>query len=338
MNVLVTGAGGFIGGHLVKRLVEEGNDVTAVDIKPLTEWWQVHGDALNFVKDISTIEDAAFVCSGRMRKGKPTEPIEEVYHLAADMGGIGFIERNKLECMLSVKGTISMLEASVHCGVDRFFYASSACVYPLYHQNRPDVAGLREDMAYPADPEDGYGWEKLFCERLCRHFEEETPLKTRVARYHNVFGPHGTWIGGREKAPAAICRKVAYAKAVLGRTILLWGDGDQTRSFIYVDDAVEGTIKLMRSDCDWPTNIGSEHMVTISELAQMVMKIAGVELNMVWDPGQPKGVRGRNADLTLARERLHWEPKVSLVNGLIMTYPWVEQQVLNNAASDDRTE
>lgn len=332
-NVLVTGAGGFIGGHLVGRLLADGDAVTAVDVKPRVEWHQAHLGALCFDR---------LDCAGRDQLGivnSASGPYDEVYHLAADMGGIGFIEGNKLRCMLSVLITVNVLRSAVEYGWERVFYASSACVYPAHLQREADVAALREHDAYPADPEDGYGWEKLFGERLARHFGEETGVETRVARYHNVYGPYGTWDGGREKSPAAICRKVAelVLRAERGESrleddgpdnwITVWGDGKQTRSFTYVTDAVEGTLRLMRSDVREPLNVGSSELVTIDQLVDVVALTAGVDVEKRYLPDAPKGVRGRNSDNALIRRHLDWEPTTSLASGIASTYAWVADQV-----------
>jgi nucleoside-diphosphate-sugar epimerase len=315
--VVVTGAGGFIGGWLVNALVEDGARVRAVDAKPVERWHQVSADAENLVLD-SRLGDA---CDCAL------EGSTAVYNLAADMGGIGFIEGNRARCMLSVLINTHLLEAAVKHEVERYFYASSACVYPAYRQDHADVQALREADAYPAMPEDGYGWEKLFSERMCRHFSEDYGLTTRVARYHNVYGPHGTWTGGREKAPAAICRKVAEAVVYGHNQIEIWGDGRQTRSFMYIDDCIEGTLRIMASDIEEPINLGSSQMVTIDELVDSVEEIAGVELVRRYDPRAPKGVRGRNSDNAMILERLGWEPSISLYEGLEQTYRWIHGRV-----------
>ncbi|MEZ5062913.1 MAG: NAD-dependent epimerase/dehydratase family protein [Solirubrobacterales bacterium] len=315
--VLVAGAGGFIGGHLVARLLSEGHEVRAADIKPLDEWFQIHDAAENVRLDLTRAENCDRAVDG----------IADVYNLASDMGGMGFIENNKALCMLSVLINTHLLMSAKDGGCERYFYASSACVYPDYRQSETFNPGLKESDAYPAMPEDGYGWEKLFSERLCRHFLEDFGLQTRSFRYHNVYGPHGTWTGGREKAPAAISRKVAEAK--LGGTgrIPIWGDGKQSRSFMYIDDCVEGTRRLMESDVTEPLNLGSDEMVTIDELVSIVEDIAGVELERVYDTSAPQGVRGRNSDNDLIKERLGWAPSVSLRAGLEETYRWVYDQV-----------
>jgi GDP-D-mannose 3',5'-epimerase len=316
-GVVVTGAGGFIGGHLVKRLLAEGKTVRAIDRKPLHEWYQLHDGAGNLVGDVSLAD-----CCHRLLDGGA----EEVYHLAADMGGMGFIENNKSACMLSVLSSTHMLLAARDAEVGRYFYSSSACVYAANRQTESDVSPLCEEDAYPAMPEDGYGWEKLFSERMARHFREDYGVATRVARYHNVYGPHGTWTGGREKAPAAACRKVALAVLTGGREVEIWGDGEQTRSFTYIDDCIEGTLRLTRSEHADPVNIGSDRLVSINQLYAIVQQIAGVTLRHRHVPG-PLGVRGRNSDNTRIRKELGWEPQHSLSEGLEATYRWVYDQV-----------
>ncbi|MCU1353202.1 MAG: chmD [Acidimicrobiales bacterium] len=316
-DVLVTGAGGFIGGHLVDRLLQEGQSVRAADCKPFGEWYQVHGDADNRVLDLSRLEDSRVA----------TEGVRDVFNLAADMGGMGFIENNKALCMLSVLQSTHVLLAAKDAGAERLFYSSSACVYPGEAQTTPNPAPLREDMAYPADPEDGYGWEKLFSERMARHFAEDFALETRVARYHNVYGPYGTYVGGREKAPAAICRKVIEAQLSGSGTIEIWGDGEQSRSFMFIDDCVDGTRRLMASDFADPLNIGSTEMVTINQLVDLVEKVAGTSLARTYVLDAPQGVRGRNSDNALIREVLGWEPTTSLEDGIEHTYRWIYDQM-----------
>jgi GDP-D-mannose 3', 5'-epimerase len=323
-SVLVTGAGGFIGGHLVARLRDEGvSRIRAVDVKPLDEWYQVFPDVENIVADLQLLE----ACH------KAVDGIDTVFNMAADMGGMGFIENNKALCMLSVLVSTHMLVAAREAGVERLFYSSSACVYAAGKQSTPEVEPLREDDAYPAMPEDGYGWEKLFSERMCRHFAEDFGIETRVARYHNVYGPDGTWDGGREKAPAAICRKVAQAVESGRHTIEIWGDGQQTRSFTYIDDCLDGTLRLTASDVEEPLNIGSDQLVTINQLVDIVEEIAGVQLERNYKLDAPQGVRGRNSDNTLIKERLGWAPSVSLEDGLAETYRWVHEQVRTGATS-----
>jgi GDP-D-mannose 3', 5'-epimerase len=315
--VLVTGAGGFIGGHLVARLLREGARVRAVDIKPLERWYQLHEEAENIEADLRRREPCLAV----------TEGVAELYNLAADMGGMGFIELNKAACMLSVLINTHLLEAARLCEVERYFFSSSACVYAADKQLSPEVEPLKEADAYPAMPEDGYGWEKLFSERMCRHFAEDFGLKTRIARFHNVYGPHGTFEGGREKAPAAICRKVAEAKLSSHHEIEVWGDGQQTRSFTYIDDCVEGTVRLTDSEITEPLNIGSSELVTINQLIDAVEQIAGIEVERRYNSSAPQGVRGRNSDNTLIRGGLGWEPQISLAEGLERTYRWIYDQL-----------
>ncbi len=316
-TVLVTGAGGFIGGHLVRSLVEAGRDVRAVDLRAPEDWHQRLPEADNRSLDLRE----AAACHAASRG------IDEVYNLAADMGGMGFIERNKARCMLSVLINTQLLEAARRTDVQRFFFSSSACVYAQDKQLSTDVVALRESDAYPAMPEDGYGWEKLFSERMCHHFSEDFGLQTRIARFHNVYGPHGAWTGGREKAPAAICRKVAEAAASGRHEIEIWGDGQQTRSFTYIDDCVEGTRRIMDSDVAEPLNVGSSELVSIDDLVSLVEDVAGVTLVRRYVPDAPRGVRGRNSDNTLIRERLGWEPTTPLRSGLEATYRWVHDQL-----------
>jgi nucleoside-diphosphate-sugar epimerase len=316
-RVLVAGGGGFIGGHLVRSLLDDGIEVRSVDVKPLPDWHQVFPEAENLVLDLRE----------RAASERAVDGVHEVYNLAADMGGIGYIEGNKAMCMLSVLINTHLLRAAQLADVDRYFYASSACVYAADKQLDPDVTALRESDAYPAMPEDGYGWEKLFGERMCRHFAEDFGLKTRVGRYHNVYGPHGTWDGGREKVPAAICRKVARAKASGDHTIEVWGDGHQTRSFTYIDDCIVGTRALMASDVAEPLNIGSASLVTINELVDLAAEIAGIEVTRVHDLSAPQGVRGRNSDNTRIKALLGWEPQITLREGLGTTYEWIADQV-----------
>jgi len=312
-TIVVAGAGGFIGGHLVATLRDKDRPVRAVDIKPMDQWYQAFDDVDNRVADLKLRDECMRACQGA----------DTVYQLAADMGGMGFIENNKGLCMLSVLTNTHMLQAAHAAGVRRFFYSSSACVYNADKQRSEDVVALREEDAYPAMPEDGYGWEKLFSERMCRHFREDFGLTTRVARYHNVYGPHGTWEGGREKAPAAICRKVIHAKATGDHRIEIWGDGHQTRSFMYIDDCVKGTLAITASDILEPINLGSSELVTINQLVDIVEDIAGVRLERRYNLGAPKGVNGRNSDNTRIRRELGWEPSTTLRDGLEKTYRWI---------------
>ena len=317
-RTLVAGAGGFIGGHMVRALRGRGVAIRAVDRKPLHNWHQRFDDVENVVADVSLLENAHRACA----------EVHEVYQFAADMGGMGFIELNKAACMLSVLTSTHMLVAANAAGAKRFFYASSACVYNADKQRSTEVVPLKEEDAYPALPEDGYGWEKLFSERMCRHFREDFGLQTRVARYHNVYGPSGTWEGGREKAPAAICRKVIEAKYRRSPTIEIWGDGSQTRSFMYIDDCIKGTQDILRSDILDPINLGSSELVTINQLVDLAEDIANVKLERRYKLDAPKGVNGRNSDNTLIRQRLGWEPSIQLRDGMSRTYAWIEQEWL----------
>jgi len=313
MTILVAGAGGFIGGQLVRDLEQQRLAVRAVDRKPYEEWYYRSSSAENSICDLKEI----VACR------EATKGIQEVYNLAADMGGMGFIEHNKALCMLSVLINTHLLLASRESGVKRFFFSSSACVYPDYRQKLTDVEALKESDAYPAMAEDGYGWEKLFSERMCRHFREDFGLETRVGRYHNVYGPYGTWDGGREKAPAAISRKVAMAIINGKREIEIWGDGKQTRSFMYIDDCLKGTQLLTRSDFVEPLNIGSDEMVSINQLVDIVESIAGVKLKRNYKLDAPLGVRGRNSDNALIKQVLGWVPSTKLRDGMEKTYRWV---------------
>ncbi len=317
--IVVAGGGGFIGGHLVADLLRQGySRVRAVDCKPLDAWWQVFPEVENRQLDLRLRED----CDTALRGAAV------VYNLAADMGGMGFIENNKALCMLSVLINTHLLQAAQSYGVERYFYASSACVYAADKQRSPKVIPLREEDAYPAMPEDGYGWEKLFSERMCRHFREDFGIATRVARFHNVYGPNGSWEGGREKAPAAVCRKVAEAKLTGRHEIEIWGDGHQTRSFQYIDDCVKGTQMILHSDILEPINLGSDELVTINGLVDIVEEIAGVRLKRRYNLNAPKGVNGRNSDNTRIRALLDWAPNTRLRDGLEKTYAWVYDQVV----------
>jgi nucleoside-diphosphate-sugar epimerase len=317
MTMLVTGAGGFIGGALVSDLLRSGLAVRAVDRKPLDQWYVVESAAENHVLDLQDLANCKRAVQG----------CTQVYNLAADMGGMGFIETHKAECMLSVLINTHMLMASRDEGVERYFFSSSACVYAAEHQTDPDVTALKESDAYPAMPEDGYGWEKLFSERMCRHFLEDFGLQTRVARYHNVYGPNGTYEGGREKAPAAICRKVAQAVLNGNHEIEIWGDGKQTRSFMYIDDCVRGTRMIMDGDSPEPVNLGSSELVTIDDLTSIVEHVADIRLKRNYNLGAPQGVRGRNSDNTMIKSTLGWEPATSLAEGMEKTYGWIAAQV-----------
>jgi len=315
-NALVCGAGGFIGSHLVKRLKNEGFWVRGVDLKS-PEFDQTHADDF-IVGDLRDIE----VCRSAVDRH-----FDEVYQLAADMGGAGFIFTGENDAHImhnSAMVNLNILETCFRNNVKRIFYSSSACMYPEYNQLEPDNPLLAEDSAYPADPDSEYGWEKLFSERLYLAYHRNHGMEVRIARYHNIFGPQGTWCDGREKAPAAMCRKVAETPD--NEEIEMWGDGKQTRSFLYIDECLDGSQRLLRSDWTGPVNIGSEEMVTINQLAQMVMEIAGKKLSIKHVPG-PQGVRGRNSDNRLIQEKLEWKPSLPLVEGLRKTYAWIEAQV-----------
>ncbi len=316
---LVTGAGGFIGGHLVKALLSKGHAVRAVDQKAKDQWWQLNPQAENLQLDLKLLESCRTACKGTTH----------VYNLAADMGGMGFIETHKAECMMSVLVSTHVLQASKEAGTQRYFYSSTACVYAADKQTSANVIPLKETDAYPAMPEDGYGWEKLFSERLCRHYREDYGINTRVARYHNVYGPNGTWSGGREKAPAAVCRKVITAKLSGNHEIEIWGTGEQTRSFMFIDDCLKGTQAIMNSDILEPINLGSDELVTINGLVDIVESIAGIKLKRNYKLDAPKGVNGRNSDNTLIKQKLGWAPDIKLRAGLEKTYAWIYDQIVN---------
>ncbi len=320
--ILIAGGGGFIGGWLAQDLRSKGfTDIRSVDVKPLNEWHQVVPEFDNQVLDLQLLEDCRMAVRGRA----------QIFNLAADMGGMGFIENNKAACMLSSLINTHLLQSARDEESERFFFSSSACVYNADKQKETNVVPLTEADAYPAMPEDGYGWEKLFSERMVRHFEEDFGISGRVARYHNVYGPHGTWDGGREKAPAAVSRKVAQAVISGDHSIEIWGDGEQTRSFTYIEDTLHGTELLMWSEVSEPLNIGSDQLVTINELVSIVEDIAGITLKRNYLLDAPKGVRGRNSDNTLIKDKLDWAPHISLQEGMEKTYRWVYNQVLNVA-------
>jgi nucleoside-diphosphate-sugar epimerase len=322
VDAVVTGAGGFIGGHLVAALLAEGKSVRAIDIKDLADWCQVHPDAESVQGDVSLLETARSAVAGA----------SEVYNLAADMGGMGFIENNKAACMLSVLTSTHVLLAARDAGVGRYFYSSSACVYAAEHQTSPDVVALKEADAYPAMPEDGYGWEKLFSERMARHFLEDFGTQTRVARFHNIYGEYGTYEGGREKAPAAICRKVATAAITGDHSIEIWGDGKQTRTFTYIADCVKGTRLITDGEYSEPVNLGSDELVTINQMVDIVEQIAGVTLERNYNLTAPQGVRGRSSDNTEMIRRYGWAPSTTLADGLERTYRWVFDEVKRSIA------
>jgi len=317
--VVVCGAGGFIGGHLVADLLKQGRTrIRAVDIKPLDEWFQLFPGVENVRADLREREACL----------RALEGAEVVYDLAADMGGMGFIETHKAACMISVLINTHLLLAAREHRPSRYFYSSSACVYAADKQVSTDVVPLKESDAYPAMPEDGYGWEKLFSERMCRHFREDFGVEARVARFHNVYGPHGSWEGGREKAPAAICRKVIMAKLSGRHEIEIWGDGSQTRSFMYIDDCLHGMQAITASDILEPINLGSSELVTVNGLVDLVEDIAGLKLKRHYKLDAPKGVNGRNSDNTRIKELLGWEPSIRLRDGMEKTYAWIHDEIV----------
>jgi len=318
-NVLVTGAGGFIGHHLVKRLVKDGYNVRGVDLKyPEYE----PSDSKDFeILDLRSVDNCI----------KATKDIDLVYNLAADMGGIGYIQTNHADLTKNnVLINTNMLDASKQNSVKKFLFSSSACIYPQYKQSEPDVTPLKETDAYPADPEPGYGWEKLFTEEMCKYYKKDLGLETRIVRFHNVYGSLGTYDGGKEKAPAATCRKVALCED--NGEVEVWGDGNQTRSFIYVDDCVEGLIRIMASDYSEPLNLGTDEMVTINELFDIVAVIASKKIKKKHDLTKPQGVRGRNSDNTLLKETISWEPQITLNEGLSTTYTWIQEELRKNGS------
>ena len=330
MHCLVAGAGGFIGGHLVKRLLADGHTVIGADIKPLSRWWQRHDGAIPLPSvDLRLRQQGYHVFA---EEG----PFDRVYNLASDMGGIGFIENNRAVCMQSVLINTHLLQLARDTRVGRYFYASSACVYHAEKQNTITAVALKESDAYldgkGAMPEDGYGWEKLFSERMCRHFREDYGLQTRIARFHNVYGTCESWNDGREKAPAALCRKVAEAKQTRAEELEVWGNGTNMRSFCYIDDCVEGIVRLTESDYVDPVNIGSAQVVSVDTLLTTIENQAGYRLRRVYASEKPQGVQCRNSDNTLCREVLDWAPLTTLKDGLAKTYPWIEEQVKNGKA------
>ncbi len=314
---LICGAGGFIGGHLVSNLLKEGHQVVAADIKPKEYWFQLFDEVENHSLDLKEIDNCL----------KVSKSVDFIYNMACNMGGMGFIENNKAECMLSVLINTNLLRASISNNVKKFFFSSSACVYNADKQKKTFIPSLKESDAYPAMPEDGYGWEKLFSERMCRHFTEDFGLETRVARYHNVYGPIGTYDGGREKAPAALCRKIINAKNQNLAEIEVWGDGEQTRSFLYIDDCIDATKKLFESDCRDVLNIGSEEQVSINQMIDIIQEISDFKPKRNYLLDKPKGVRGRSSNNELIKKKLNWNFKISLKDGLSSTYEWIHNQI-----------
>tara|TARA_B110000003_G_C16650120_1_gene533810 strand:+ start:2716 stop:3711 length:996 start_codon:yes stop_codon:yes gene_type:complete len=313
MKYLVCGAGGFIGGHLIRELMDDGHEVVCADIKPLEMWFQFFDKNKNFSLDLKEYDNCL----------KVTEGVDYIYNLACNMGGMGYIENNKAECMLSVLINTNLLRACLTNKVKKYLYSSSACVYNGQKQKKVFIEGLKEEDAYPAEPEDGYGWEKLFSERMCRHFYEDFGLDTRVVRYHNVYGPLGTFDGGREKAPAALCRKIATAKMENEKSIEVWGDGEQTRTFMYINDCVEGTKKIFNSDFKDPLNLGSDEQVSINQMIEIIEKIADFKIEKNYLLDKPKGVRGRSSDNSKITKELGWSPSIKLSKGLEETYKWI---------------
>jgi nucleoside-diphosphate-sugar epimerase len=316
--IVITGAGGFIGGYLTADFINQGfKKIRAIDIKPLDQWYQRFPEVENIQADLQSPESCETACKNG----------HYVFNLAADMGGMGFIEHNKAACMLSVLINTNLLLAAQKYSIERFFFSSSACVYAAHKQVVADLTALKEEDAYPAMPEDGYGWEKLFSERMCRHFREDYGLKTRMARYHNVYGPIGTFEGGREKAPAALCRKIIQAKLSGKHEIEIWGDGEQSRSFMYIDDCIYGTKAILNSEITEPLNLGSSELVTINQLVEIIEEIAQIKVKKNHLLNAPLGVRGRNSDNTLIKQKLGWEPSITLRAGLEKTYAWIYDQM-----------
>ncbi len=320
-KVLVTGAGGFIGGHLVSKLIKKNFKVICVDIKPKNDWFQIFKKAQNYSADLNNFHDCI----------KFTKNIDYVFNLSCNMGGMGFIETNKAACMTSVLINTNLLRSSVINKVKRYLFSSSACVYNANKQKSLNNPGLKERDAYPADPEDGYGWEKLFSERMCRHYEEDYGLQVRIVRLHNVYGPFGTYAGGREKAPAAICRKIAEAKLKNNKKIDVWGDGKQTRSFMFIDDCIEGILKIFFNKYSNPINLGSSERVSINQMINIIEKISSFNVKKKYLLNKPKGVRGRSSDNKLIKKIIGWEPNTKLQNGLKYTYNWIYEELTQNS-------
>ena len=319
MKCLIAGGGGFIGGHLMKRLQLDGHEIICADIKPISSWFQLSDKNKNLSLDLKDFKNCLQVCDG----------VDYIFNLACNMGGMGYIENNKAECMLSVLINTNLLRAGLQNKIKKYYFSSSACVYNASKQNDTFIVGLKEEDAYPAMPEDGYGWEKLFSERMCRHFYEDFGLNVRIARYHNIYGPEGTYDGGREKAPAALCRKIINAKLKKEKNIEVWGDGKQTRSFLYIDDCIEATMSVFNSDFTDVFNIGSEEQVSINQMIDKIEKIADHKVERKYDISKPKGVRGRSSDNSLINSKINWSPKFSLNDGLEKTYNWIYSSIVN---------
>ena len=316
-KIFVGGAGGFIGGHLVKRLMNDGHQLVCADMKPFELWYQIFDENNNFHLDLKEKQNTDLV----------TKDVDYVFNMACNMGGMGFIENNKAECMLSVLINTNLCRSAVENNIKKYFFSSSACVYNASKQKNVFIDGLKESDAYPADPEDGYGWEKLFSERMCRHFSEDFGLDTRVVRYHNVYGPYGTYDGGREKAPAAICRKIIDAKLNQYDSIDVWGDGNQTRSFLYIDDCIEGTLEVFNSEKKEIYNVGSDEQVSINQLVEIAENIAHYKVKRNYQLDKPKGVRGRNSNNQKIISEIGWQPKIKLEIGLNKTYDWIYENI-----------
>ncbi|WP_440929831.1 NAD-dependent epimerase/dehydratase family protein [Candidatus Pelagibacter sp.] len=327
-KILIVGAGGFIGGHLTKKLLENNNSIVAADIKPKEYWFQDFENVKNYYSmDMKEINNCR----------KVTKNIDYVFNMACNMGGMGFIENNKAECMQSVLINTNLLIACKEDGIKKYFFSSSACAYNKSKQQDVFVEGLKENDAYPADPEDGYGWEKLFSERMCRHFMEDYGIEVRIGRYHNIYGPYGTFDGGREKAPAALCRKVIEAKQNNKKKIEVWGDGKQTRTFLYIDDCIEGTLRLFESNYSEPVNIGSDEQVSINQMIEIIESVTNTKkLERVYQLDKPKGVRGRSSNNDLVKKILNWSFKIKLKEGLKKTYNWISGEMSKQGSNLSR--
>ena len=327
-KILIVGAGGFIGGHLTKKLLENNNSIVAADIKPKEYWFQDFENVKNYYSmDMKEINNCR----------KVTKNIDYVFNMACNMGGMGFIENNKAECMQSVLINTNLLIACKEDGIKKYFFSSSACAYNKSKQQDIFVEGLKENDAYPADPEDGYGWEKLFSERMCRHFMEDYGIEVRIGRYHNIYGPYGTFDGGREKAPAALCRKVIEAKQNNKKKIEVWGDGKQTRTFLYIDDCIEGTLRLFESNYSEPVNIGSDEQVSINQMIEIIESVTNTKkLERVYQLDKPKGVRGRSSNNDLVKKILNWSFKIKLKEGLKKTYNWISGEMSKQGSNLSR--